>query len=175
MTRNAGISLPAPVDERIRLIRGCRVMLDADLAEMYGVPTKVLLQSVRRNRERFPADFMFRLTPGEFAVLRSQFVTSKPEERRGGRRSRPFAFTEQGVAMLSSVLRSRRAVRVNVGIMRAFVRIRQALGANIELARKIAGLERKYDGRLRSVFQAIEELLDPPEPAPRGRIGFHRP
>ena len=132
------------IEDRILLIRGQRVMLDADLAALYGVETGNLVRAVSRNRERFPPDFMFRLNSDEFEALRSQIVTSNG---RGGRRYLPYAFTEQGVAMLSSVLRSERAVQVNVEIMRAFVRLRQLVSTNAELARKMDELERKYDGQ----------------------------
>ncbi len=149
-------------------LRGHNVLLDADIAVLYGVETKALLRAVRRNLERFPDDFMFQLSPGEFVSLRSHFGTSKG---RGGRRYRPYAFTEQGVAMLSSVLRSRCAVLVNVAIMRAFVRLRQMLESNAELARKLDALEKKYDAQFKVVFQAIRELMAPPEPK-RRQIGF---
>jgi hypothetical protein len=149
-------------------IRGHRVMLDTDLATLYGVPTKALNQAVSRNRERFPEDFMFQLTAEETRILRSQIVTSSTW---GGRRTRPYAFTEQGVAMLSSVLRSRRAVQVNVAIMRAFVQLRQMLASNADLMRELDVLERRYDAQFKVVFQAIRELMEPP-PAPRKRIGF---
>ncbi len=150
-------------------IRGQNVMLDSDLASLYRVDVKALNQAVKRNRQRFPPDFMFQLTAGEIAPLRSQIVTANPG--RGGRRTPPYAFTEQGVAMLSSVLRSRRAVRVNIEIMRAFVRLRRMLGANEELARKLDALERKYDGQFRAVFQAIRELMTPSR-RPQRTIGF---
>ena len=126
-------------------------MLDTDLAALYNVPTKVLIQSVKRNRTRFPDDFMFRLTAGEAERLRSQIVTSNVG--RGGRRYAPYAFTEQGVAMLSSVLRSPRAVHANVTIMRAFVRLRRWLGANDVLARRLDALEKRYDARFNVVFE----------------------
>jgi hypothetical protein len=149
--------------------RGHNVMLDSDLAGLYDVPVKVLNQAVKRNRERFPPDFMFRLTVHEAESLRSQVVTSNP--RRGGRRTAPYAFTEQGVAMLSSVLRGSQAVRVNIEIMRAFVRLRRMLASNADLARKLAALESKYDAHFEIVFQAIRDLMTP-SPAPRKRIGF---
>jgi hypothetical protein len=152
----------------IRLIRGERVMLDSDLAGLYGVETRVLVQAVKRHRARFPADFMFQLTQEEFASLRSQFVTSK---RWGGRRYAPYAFTEQGVAMLSSVLNSPRAILVNIEIMRAFVRMRQMMTSHADLARKIAALEQKYDARFAVIFEAIKKLMAPPEPK-KTRIGF---
>jgi hypothetical protein len=137
---------------------------------MYGVETRELVQSVKRSIERFPADFMFQLTAEEFEALRSQFVISKPTGR-GGRRVAPFSFTEQGVAMLSSVLRSARAVQVNIEIMRAFVRLRQMLQQNGELARKLATLEKKYDAQFKVVFDAIRELMTPPAKS-KHRIGF---
>lgn len=174
------------ISQAILLIRGHKVMLDSDLAELYGVATKVLIQAVKRNGDRFPEDFMFRLSSEEFdrlrhqigtSSLRSQFVTSNPvAERdgptRGGRRYPPYAFTEQGVAMLSSVLRSDRAIHVNIEIMRAFVRLRQMLASNAELARKLAALERKYDAQFKVVFDAIRELMAPPEPKKKRPIGF---
>ena len=148
-------------------------MLDADLAELYGVPTKALVQAVKRNRERFPPDFVFPLTDHEVAVLRSQIVTSNaPPPGRGGRRTAPYAFTEQGVAMLSSVLRSDRAVQVNVEIMRAFVRLRDLIGHNRKMAKRLDDLESKYDRQFKVVFDAIRELMTPPVPAPKRRIGF---
>lgn len=154
----------------IHLIRGERVLLDADLASLYGVATKVLVQAVKRQQQRFPGDFMFQLNQEEFTNLRSQSVTSSGW---GGRRYPPFAFTEQGVAMLSSVLNSPRAIQVNIEIMRAFVRMRQMMASHAELARKIAALEEKYDAQFRVVFKAIRELMTPPE-TKRRRIGFHR-
>ena len=174
------------ISQAILLIRGHKVMLDSDLAELYGVATKVLIQAVKRNGDRFPEDFMFRLSSEEFdrlrhqigtSSLRSQFVTSNPvAERdgptRGGRRYPPYAFTEQGVATLSSVLRSDRAIHVNIEIMRAFVRLRQMLASNAELARKLAALERKYDAQFKVVFDAIRELMAPPEPKKKRPIGF---
>jgi hypothetical protein len=156
----------------ILVLRGQRVLLDAELAALYGVATKVLLQAVRRNRQRFPADFMLQLTDQEWSALRSQFVTSKPE--RGGRRYRPYAFTEQGVAMLSSVLNSERAIAVNIEIMRTFVRLREALSSNRELARRFAQLEArldKHDEAIAAILSAIRQLMNPPAPK-RRPIGF---
>jgi hypothetical protein len=161
--------LALQAEKRIFLLRSVRVMFDYDLAELYGVSTKQLVQAVKRNLERFPEDFMFQLEPQELALLRSQIVTSN--SGRGGRRYAPYAFTEQGVAMLSSVLRSRRAVQVNIAIMRAFVRLREMLLTNADLARKLAALEAKYDSQFKSVFDAIRQLMTPPDP-PRRRIGF---
>ena len=163
-------TLAVQVERRIFLIRGQKVMLDADLAELYGVPTKSLNLAVKRNAERFPKDFMFQLTDDEAAGLRFHFETSK--SGRGGRRYRPYAFTEQGVAMLSSVLRSARAVQVNIAIMRTFVRLREMLLSHADLARKLAALENKYDAQFKVVFDAICELMQPPTP-PRREIGFH--
>ena len=162
-----------PLADRIRTIRGHKVMLDADLAELYGVPTKVLVQAVKRNPARFPFDFMFPVTEQEFANLRSQIVTSSLVSRNwGGRRTKPYAFTEQGVSMLSSVLKSKRAVQVNVEIMRAFVRLRDLAGHNREMTRRLNDLESKYDRQFKAVFDAIRELMAPPTPAQKRRIGF---
>src|SRR6266853_3394819 len=163
-------ALAVQVERRILLIRRQKVMLDADLAELYGVPTKSLNLAVKRNTERFPEDFMFQLTGDEAAGLRFHFETSK--SGRGGRRYRPYAFTEQGVAMLSSVLRSLRAVQVNIAIMRTFVRLREMLLSHADLARKLAALENKYDAQVKVVFDAIRELMQPPAP-PKRQIGFH--
>ena len=159
------------IERAVLRLRGCNVMLDEDLAVLYRVEVKALNQAVKRNRERFPADFMFRLNRQEGRSLRSQFVTAK--STRGGRRSLPYAFTEQGVAMLSSVLRSGRAVHVNIQIMRAFVRLRRTLAAHADLTRKLDRLEEKYDSHFEVVFQAIRELMTP-APATRKRIGFRR-
>jgi hypothetical protein len=156
------------IEKCIYLLRGLRVTLDDDLAMLYGVETKILNQAVKRNTRRFPEDFMFRLSTKEFENLRSQFVTS----RWGGRRYPPNAFTEQGVAMLSSVLHSKRAIQVNVEIMRAFVRLRRMLATNAELARKLAALEKKYDAQFSVVFDAIRGLMTPPEPKKKRSIGF---
>jgi hypothetical protein len=159
------------IERLILLIRGHKVMLDSDLAELYGVTTKRLNEQVRRNLSRFPEDFIFQLTESETHLLRSQFATSK--EGRGGRRYLPYAFTEQGVAMLSSVLNSERAIKVNIEIMRAFVRLRQILASNKELAKRLDELEQKYDAQFKIVFDAIRQLMAPPEPEPpKKRIGF---
>jgi hypothetical protein len=161
------------VADRIRTVRGHRVMLDADLAALYGVPTKALVQAVKRNRARFPLDFMFSLTEQEAAILRSQIVTSSfAASSWGGRRTLPLAFTEQGVAMLSSVLRSERAVQVNVEIMRAFVGLRGLATQNRELERRLDDLESRYDRRFKVVFDAIRELMAAPPPEEKRRIGF---
>jgi hypothetical protein len=157
------------IEQKILLIRGQKVMLDNDLAELYGVQTKALTRAVKRNLDRFPEDFMFQLTPDEVEALRRQFGTSKG---RGGRRYLPYVFTEQGVAMLSSVLRSKRAVRVNIMIMRAFVRLRQMIASHKDLARRLAELEKKYDSQFKVVFDAIRQLMEPVRAKPR-RIGFH--
>ncbi len=156
------------IDNAILVLRGHNVMLDANLAELYGVETGALVRAVRRNSERFPADFMFQVSEDEFQILRCQFGISSSW---GGRRYRPYAFTEHGVAMLSSVLRSDLAVQVNIEIMRAFVRSRQMLQANVELARKLDVLEKKYDSQFRVVFDAIRELMRAPK-KPTKRIGF---
>jgi len=158
------------IQEAIYLVRGQKVMLDRDLAAMYGVPTKALKQAVRRKATRFPADFMFVLTREEFADWRSQIVTSNAD--RMGLRHAPMAFTEQGVAMLSSVLNSERAIQVNIAIMRTFTRLKQMLASNTELARKLADLEKRYDAQFKVVFDAIRQLMTPPHP-PRKQIGFH--
>ncbi|HEY6460173.1 MAG TPA: ORF6N domain-containing protein [Polyangiaceae bacterium] len=158
------------VERAILLIRGHRVLLDVDLAAMYGVEVKVLNQAVKRNLARFPEDFMFRLNDQEGRALRSQFVTL--DSARGQHRKyAPYAFTEQGVAMLSSVLRSPRAVQVNIEIMRAFVRLRGMLQSNAELAKKLADLEGRYDAKFRVVFDAIRDLMATPRPSKRP-IGF---
>jgi hypothetical protein len=158
------------ITQAILLIRGHKVMLDSDLADLYEVEIKVLNQAVKRNIQRFPEDFMFQLTAEEAASLRSQFVTLKGRGQH--RKYLPHVFTEQGVAMLSSVLRSHRAIQVNIEIMRAFVRLRQMLASNVELARKLASLERKYDAQFKVVFDAIRELMTPPEPRKKRPIGF---
>lgn len=158
------------IESRILLIRGQKVLLDEDLAKLYGIETRTLVQAVRRNMDRFPEDFMFQLTKDDREILRSQTVTSNIS--RGGRRYQPYAFTEQGVAMLSSVLRSQRAVLVNVEIMRTFVRLRQLLSSHAELAHKLETLEKRYDTQFKVVFDAIRELMTPPEPKKKHRIGF---
>lgn len=154
----------------VHLIRGERVMLAQNLATLYGVEPRVLVQAVMRNRERFPADFMFQLTLGETERLKSQSVISNPEGR-GGRRTLPYAFTEQGVAMLSSVLRSERAIQVNITIMRTFVQLRRLAATHADLSQRLDALEAKYDASFKVVFDAIRRLMEPPEP-PKPRIGF---
>ncbi len=171
----AGERSPIPVEQiehAILLIRGQKVMLDADLAGLYGVTVGRLNEAVKRNRDRFPADFMFQLADSEFANLKSQIAISSYGW--GGRRHPPYAFTEQGVAMLSSVLKSKRAVQVNIAIMRAFVKLREMLSAHTELRQKLVELERKlegHDGKIRSLFDAIRQLMAPPRSKPR-KIGF---
>jgi len=157
------------ITSKIYLIRGIKVMMDRDLAELYRVETKVLKQAVRRNIDRFPNDFMFELTREEFQNWRSQFVTSKSD--RMGLRYEPMVFTEQGVAMLSSVLSSKRAVQVNIQIMRAFTKLRQMLSTHEELKKKIEAMEKTYDENFKIVFEAIRQLLEI-EDKPRKKIGF---
>lgn len=161
------------IEQKIFLIRGQKVMLDSELARLYGVDTRALNQAVRRNRDRFPGDFMFQLTSDEAKALRSQFVILKPG-RGEHRKYLPHAFTEQGVAMLSSVLRSKRAARVNIAIMRAFMKLRELVSAHKELAGKLGELERRvasHDGHIKSLFDAIRQLMKPQPGKPR-RIGF---
>lgn len=171
-TSSAALLVAPVIDGHIRIVRGRRVLLDRDLAALYGVPTKALNQAIRRNRERFPVDFMFQLSPEETANLRSQVVTSSSSH--GGHRYRPHAFTQEGVAMLSSVLRSPRAVAVNIEIMRAFVRLRGLLLSVKDLAAKVEAIERKYDEQFGVVFAAIKELMAQSSPLPEeeGTIGF---
>jgi hypothetical protein len=160
------------IESGILVIRGQKVMLSPQLAKLYGVEPRALVQAVKRNRERFPEDFMFQLSEKEYADLKSQTVTSSWG---GARRATPYAFTEQGVAMLSSVLRSKRAVMVNVQIMRAFVKLREMLGTHKELAKKLIDLEQRIEGHdveIAAVFEAIRELMEPPD-KPTKRIGFH--
>jgi hypothetical protein len=164
------------ITRSILVLHGQRVLLDAELAALYGVETRTLIQAVQRNRARFPADFMFQLNAVEWLALRSQFVISKAG--RGGRRYPPYAFTEQGVAMLSSVLGSERAIAVNIEIMRAFVRMRELLSSTKELARRFAQLEARIDKKLAehdesitAILSAIRELMNP-TPSKRGGIGF---
>ena len=154
------LSPAVAIARRILTIRGRNVMLDSDLADLYQVLTKNLNKAVRRNRDRFPEDFMFQLTPEEVATLRFQIGTSN--EGRGGRRYLPYVFTQEGVAMLSSVLKSRRAVQVNIAIMRAFVQLRRLAETHKDLAAKIAAMEKKYDAQFSVVFNAIRQLLQPP-------------
>ena len=178
MGKNVSIVVAERVERRIYMVRGQKVILDSDLAELYGVETRTLVQAVQRNADRFPDDFMYRLTAQELTILRSQFVISSSGRKMeapggyGGRRYLPRAFTEQGVAMLSSVLRSPRAVRVNIEIMRAFVRLRQILATHADLARKLEELEKKYDEQFRVVFDAIRALMAEPEETEQEPIGF---
>ena len=166
---------PIPVESstsQIFIVRGQKVMLDSDLAELYGVTTSALNQAVRRNIDRFPSDFMFQMSDSEFSNLKSQFVTSSW----GGRRKLPLVFTEQGVSMLSSVLHSERAIQVNIAIMRAFVQIREMLSTHKELAHKLEELERKvgiHDQTIVQLIEAIRELMEPPGEI-RKQIGFKK-
>jgi hypothetical protein len=168
--------LPVPVElieRRIYLIRGHKVMLDSDLAELYQVPTKRLNEALKRNPDRFPGDFMFQLTLAEAKSLRSQFATSNVG--RGGRRYLPYVFTEQGVAMLSSVLNSQRAVQVNIAIMRAFVRLRELLSTNKDMAHKLEAIERtqkEHGAHINAIWKAIQKLIKEPPAEPKPRIGF---
>ena len=190
MSPKRGIATPAPlvhIERRILVMRAQKTMLDTDLAALYGVTTSALVQAVKRNLDRFPDDFMFQLDAGEWEALRSQSVISNVG--RGGRRYAPYAFTEQGVAMLSSVLGSAQAIAVNIEIMRAFVRLREVIASNKELAQRLDELENnaelmslKHDTfehntrvQLKQVFDAIRELMTPPEPAKKRSIGFVTP
>jgi hypothetical protein len=170
MPRRSTPSVPNElIEQKIYLIRRHKVMLDADLAELYGVTTGNLNLAVRRNQRRFPEDFMFQLSRKEAQALLLQNARAKG---RGGRRTPPYAFTEQGVAMLSSVLSSERAIEVNIAIMRAFVRLRVMLATHADLARRLNELEEKYDEQFRVVFDAIRELMAPEPVPPARRIGF---
>jgi len=157
------------IEQKILSIRGLKVLLDSDLAELYSVETKMLLRQVKRNIKRFPADFMIQLTQQEWDNLRCQFGTSNSY---GGRRYLPYVFTEQGVAMLSSVLGSERAIEVNIEIMRAFVKLRRLLSTHKELARKIDEMEKQYDHQFAVVFDAIKKLMEPPPLANKRKIGY---
>ena len=162
------------VERKIYIIRGHRVMIDSDLAALYGVTTFNLNKAVRRNIERFPDDFMFQLSSEEFKALIFQIGISK--KSKGGRRFLPYAFTEQGVAMLSSILRSKRAIQVNIAVMRAFVKLRQILSTHKELAYKLSELERKierHDAEIQAIFDAIRRLMEPPATSKR-KIGFSK-
>jgi hypothetical protein len=161
------------IERKIYLIRGCKVMLDSDLAELYEVPTKALNQAVRRNLDRFPPDFMFQLNNEELENLRSQSVTSSSSH--GGRRNAPYAFTEHGVAMLSSVLASKRAVALNILIIRAFVRLREYLATHKDFARKLEDIERtqhEHSAHIEQIYGYIQRLLEPPSEDAKRRIGF---
>lgn len=168
MTDKQAHVVMANIESKILFIRGQKVMLDANLAELYEVETKELNRAVKRNFERFPDDFMFQLSAEEFDNLRFQFGTS----RWGGRRYPPYAFTEQGVAMLSSVLRSSRAIQVNIAIMRTFVQLRQMLSTNAELSRKLMAMEKNYDIKFKAIFEAIHQLMTPADPNKKPPIGF---
>ena len=175
ITRGSKAKAVIPTDRiegSIIVLRGHKVLLDRDLAKLYQVETRTLNQAVTRNIQRFPSDFMFQLNPEEFANLKSQIATSSSGW--GGTRKAPRAFTEQGVAMLSSVLKSERAIQVNIEIMRAFVRMRKMLTDHAELARKIENLEKKYDKQFMVVFQAIRQLMEPPSTtSSKEPFGFH--
>ncbi len=158
------------IKEAIFVVRGHKVMVDSDLARLYGVTTKRLNEQVNRNVERFPEDFMFQLTEVEAESLRSQIATSNVG--RGGRRYAPYVFTEQGIAMLSSVLRSKRAVEVNIAIMRTFVKLREILATNASLRRKIEAMERKYNEQFQAVFSVLAEMTMETE-KPKRQIGYH--
>lgn len=158
------------IERRILIVREHRVMLDSQLAELYQVPTKRLNEAVKRNVSRFPEDFMFQLTAEEAELLRSQSTTSN--ERRGGRRYLPYVFTEQGVAMLSTVLNSERAIAVNIAIMRTFVRLRQILAAHKNLAGRLEDMEKKTDQRFKIVFDVLKQFMEPPPGPPKRPIGF---
>jgi hypothetical protein len=171
--RHAIVSLER-IEEAILIFRGQKVLLDTDLAALYGVQVRQLNQAVKRNASRFPADFCFQLTVQEYAVLKSLRSQTVILETGRHRKFQPYVFTEQGVAMLSSVLRSPRAVQVNIGIMRAFVRLRQMLAANAELAQRLKELEKKYDSHFKVVFEAIRQLMEKPAQEKENReIGFH--
>ncbi len=186
LTASTVPALQPHIASRILALRSQRVMLDAELAVLYGVETKVLVQAIKRNLERFPADFMFQLSAEEFANLRSQFVTSSSGY--GGRRYAPYAFTEQGVAMLSSVLNSPRAIAINIEIMRAFVQVRSMAATHQDLAKQLTELQDKTESlamshetfsrntkvQLREVFETLRELMTPP-PSPKRPIGFVHP
>jgi hypothetical protein len=167
---NESILVPTErIEQSIYLLRGEKVILDRDLASLYGVSTKVLKQAVRRNAARFPKDFMFVLSAAEFQDWRSQFVTSKADLK--GLRYAPMAFTEHGILMLSTVLNSERAIRVNIEIMRAFVRLRRMIASDAEFSRRLNDLERKYDSQFKVVFEAIRQLIEP-RARNRKEIGF---
>lgn len=169
-TTSAALAASA-INEQIYFVRSTRVMLDSDLARLYGVSTSRLNEAVQRNRDRFPKDFMFQLNKRDLQVLRSQFAISKSSGS-GGRRFLPYAFTEHGIAMLSSVLHSNRAVQVNIAIMRAFVQLRRMLATHEDLRRKIAEMEKRYDSKFHAVFATLRQMLETPIP-PKRQIGFH--
>jgi ORF6N domain len=176
MAKDLSLARAAQIEQTIKVVRGQRVLLDSDLARLYGVTTMALNQAVKRNADRFPADFAFRLTQQEFKALISQIVISKPGP--GGRRKLPWVFTEHGVAMLSSVLRSPRAARVNVEIMRAFVRLRRLLATPGELVEQIAKLAETmqlHDDQIKSIVEVLRQMMEKPPEKPKGRIGFQSP
>jgi hypothetical protein len=176
MAKDPPLVRPEQIEQAIKVVRGQRVMLDSDLARLYGVTTSALNQAVSRNAERFPSDFAYRLTRQEFTALISQIVISKPG--RGGRRKMPLVFTEHGVAMLSSVLKSPQAARVNVEIMRAFVRLRRLLATPGELVEQIARLAETvqlHDEQIKAIAQVLRQMMEKPPEPPKGRIGFHAP
>lgn len=160
------------IERKIYLIRGQKVMMDRDLAALYMVETKYLKRQVRRNIDRFPSDFMFQLSKREFEDWRCQFGTSNSADKMGLRYP-PYVFTEPGVAMLSSVLDSKRAIQVNIQIIRTFIKLREILLTHDEIKRKIEAMEKKYDGQFQIVFEAIKKLMEPPPEKPKRRIGFH--
>jgi len=168
MANKKNLTSKEKIERLIFLVRGQKIMLSTHLAELYGVESRILVQAVKRNIDRFPEDFMFQLSDGEFENLKSQFVISSWG---GMRRAKPYAFTEQGVAMLSSVLRSKRAVQVNIEIMRSFVKLREILATHKDLDRKLTELERKYDDQFKVVFEAIRQLMAPPDKKVK-KIGF---
>lgn len=175
MKKSRAVTPPDSIEGKIYAVRGQRIMLDSDLADLYGVTTKRLNEQVKRNRARFPIDFMFRLTVDEMESLRSQIATSN--EGRGGRRYPPYAFTEHGTVMLASVLNSQRAVEASIFVVRAFVRMRQILSVHKEFARKLAELERRLTGHdedIKSLFKAIRQLISQPD-QPKRQIGFKKP
>jgi len=168
MTEMQALVVMANIETKILLIRGQKVMLSVHLAALYEVEPRALMQAVKRNIERFPEDFMFQLSTEEYANLKSQIVISSW----GGARTAPFAFTEQGVSMLSSVLRSNRAIEVNIAIMRTFVQLRQMLISNAELSRKLVAMEKNYDIKFKAIFDAIHQLMTPADPKKKRQIGF---
>ncbi len=176
-TKKAGVLVTATVERQIFMVRGQAVMMDTHLAELYEVETRSLIQAVTRNAERFPADFMFQLNNNEHESLRSQFVMSK-KSGRGGRRTLPYVFTEQGVAMLSSVLRSDRAIKVNIEIMRAFIKMRDVLAGHKELARKVDEHEHRLNDQDEVIISIVEEMRKQrtalPPTKPKRKIGFSK-
>ena len=169
MSKKSLIVLQQTIKNKILFLRGAKVLLDRDLANLYGVETRTLIQAVKRNINRFPTDFMFHLTGQEVRNLKSQFVISSW----GGTRKLPYVFTEQGVAMLSSVLNSERAIQVNIQIMRTFTKLRQLMATHEDLKRKIENMEKKYDYQFKVVFDAIKQLLEPSKQESKRNIGFH--